>query len=410
MNTQAHFWSATDVEISQAESGKIEVIHLPTAKKFQINKSISNLLEYLQFPRSFDEIKETLLPKFNEEDILKTIKFLVNNHLVLTENEKGTYHIKKSNYTLFGFSEYEKNASKTDSELVMVGIPFGYGNGTDTRCSWFPSNLRAFLKSKNVELNAKLGEIDYRFISSLANLEPLRNLVETQKIKDWGDLYIGSHEYPHMVYQKISDVASDLFSAEIKPFFIGGDHSITFPILRGLDKTLRQDFQVIQFDAHTDTYKVGSHGGNSTHHHGNFMTEAMKLSNLKKVVQLGIRGFSNYAKELTNHPKQQVFWADEVKHKLATNQDFGIDPTLPTYITFDIDFLDGAFAPGTATPVYNGFSYNETALLLERILPPLNIIGFDIVEVNTKISSEINTIEIASNLILLLSNFAKNRT
>jgi agmatinase len=409
MNTQAHFWSATDVKIVQADSGKIEAIHSPTAKKFQITKGVSVLLNYLQTPRSFDEIKDSLLSQYKEDEIIKTVNFLVQNHLILTENTKGNFHIRKSNYTLFGLQEYSNTTPKNETEVVLVGIPFGYGNGTDTRCSWFPSNLRSFLKSKNVELNNKQEPVDFRFVSSLADLSNLEDLIDKNELKDWGDLHIGSHEYPHVVYQKISDVSSELIGKKIKPFFIGGDHSITFPILRGVDKALGKDFQVLQFDAHTDTYSVGSKGESSTHHHGNFMTEAMKLPHLKKVTQLGIRGLSNYARSLSDNPKQKIFWADEVKHKLWTNQDFGIDNSLPVYITFDIDFLDGAFAPGTATPVYNGFTYNETALLLEKILPPLNVIGFDIVEVNPKISPEINTIEIASNLILLLSNFAQRR-
>lgn len=409
MNTQTQFWSATDVKIVQADSGKIEAIHSPTAKKFQITRGVLALLSYLQTPRSLGEIKDTLSGQYQEDEILKTVSFLVQNHLILTENTKGNFHIRKSNYTLFGLPEYSNTTPKDETEVVLVGVPFGYGNGTDTRCSWFPSNLRSFLKSKNIELNNPQELVDFRFVSSLADLSHLERLVEKNEIKDWGDLHIGSHEYPHVVYQKISDVSADLVGKNIKPFFIGGDHSITFPILRGINKAFAKDFQVLQFDAHTDTYSVGSKGESSTHHHGNFMTEAMKLPHLKKVTQLGIRGLSNYARSLSDNAKQKVLWADEVKHKLWTNQDFEIDDSLPVYITFDIDFLDGAFAPGTATPVYNGFSYNETALLLEKILPPLNIIGFDIVEVNPKISAEVNTIEIASNLILLFSNFAQRR-
>ena len=154
----------------------------------------------------------------------------------------------------------------------------------------------------------------------------------------------------------------------------GGDHFITLPLLRAHHKHLGQKISLLHFDAHSDTYANGSECD-----HGTMFYHAPKegLIDPKASVQVGIRteydpslGFNVLHGALAND-----LTVDEIVSRITDTVKDN-----PVYLSFDIDCLDPAYAPGTGTPVCGGLT-TDKVLKIVRQLTRLNIIGFDVVEV-----------------------------
>jgi agmatinase len=161
-----------------------------------------------------------------------------------------------------------------------------------------------------------------------------------------------------------------------KPLILGGDHFITLPIMRAFARYRGAAVRMVHFDAHTDNEATDE----TRYYHGSMFYHAPRegILDAEHSVQVGIRTEYNYDK----HPFT-VIDAEQVARK-------GIDAVVaqvrdvvgdgPVYVTFDLDCLDPAFAPGTGTPVAGGLTTAQ-ALPILRGLAGLDLIGMDIVEV-----------------------------
>lgn len=194
-------------------------------------------------------------------------------------------------------------------------------------------------------------------------------------IVDYGDLafdYAMPAEFPARLHHHISTI----LAAGAGSVVLGGDHSITLPILQAYAEK-HGPLSVLQFDAHSDTWADDNF---QRIDHGTFMYKAVKLGYVDpaRSVQVGIR---------TDNPDTLGF------HIIDAPRVHGLGPagtvaeimqvlgTHPTYLTFDIDCLDPAFAPGTGTPVWGGLASWQAAAIL-RGLAGINLLGGDVVEVS----------------------------
>ncbi|MCH2164988.1 MAG: agmatinase [Marinovum sp.] len=201
------------------------------------------------------------------------------------------------------------------------------------------------------------------------------DVMSEAQIIDYGDLafdYADVPSFPRALQEHIADI----LEAGAASVALGGDHYVTLPILRAY-AAKHGPLSVIQVDAHTDTW------ADDTEHridHGTFMYRAVKegIVDPSRSVQVGIRtdnpdtmGFNILdAREATELGAAST--ASKVREIVEGN---------PTYLTFDIDGLDPAFAPGTGTPVWGGLSSVYADALLHD-LSGLNIVGADVVEVS----------------------------
>lgn len=172
--------------------------------------------------------------------------------------------------------------------------------------------------------------------------------------------------------------------------WLGGDHSITLPLLRAYRAWLGRPLAVIHFDAHCDTWK--DHFGEESGH-GTWVYEAMQEGLVVDTcfVQLGIRSAgAREAREYVRDRGGMIFTARELR---GLDSPQGLAPVLqairermaahgnpPVYLSLDIDCLDPAFAPGTGTPEPGGMTSNQVLTLLEE-LADLPFVGMDCVEV-----------------------------
>jgi agmatinase/guanidinopropionase len=165
---------------------------------------------------------------------------------------------------------------------------------------------------------------------------------------------------------------------------IGGDHSVTLPVLRALRKSTGVPLRLIHFDAHLDTYPAA---WGCEYHHGAFARHAVQesLVDPRKSLQIGIRGplAAGADMDFVRQHGLQVITVDDVRAQPLPQflHNLPVLDNTPTYISFDIDCLDPAYAPGTGTPVVGGLTTYETQQIFRHLKVP-NLLGADIVEVS----------------------------
>ena len=183
---------------------------------------------------------------------------------------------------------------------------------------------------------------------------------------------------------RITAFYTKVLAAGIRPLTAGGDHLTSLPVLRAVAKD--GPLGMIHFDSHTDLFH--SYFGGSMYTHGTPFRRAVEegLLDPKRVIQIGIRG-SAYDREDRDFAEAvgiKIIGIDEYFARGAVDvmtEARDVVGTAPTYISYDIDFVDPTYAPGTGTPEVGGPTSYE-ALLVARLLKGVNIAGADLVEVS----------------------------
>lgn len=209
------------------------------------------------------------------------------------------------------------------------------------------------------------------------------NWIEKLKVADIGDCSTVPIDQTQ-TYQRIESFVEGILQHKKKFIACGGDHSTTLPVLRALKKHYGQPLQFIHFDAHLDTYPAA---WGCEYHHGAFARHAVEegLVDPTKMIQIGIRGPLAGGDDLDFVEKHgiRVFTMDDIRE--TSLNDFLVQlPALdntPAYISFDVDSLDPAYAPGTGTPVPGGLTSYEAQRILRALKIP-NLVGGDVVEIS----------------------------
>lgn len=245
----------------------------------------------------------------------------------------------------------------TNADVAVSGIPY---DGAVTYRSGARLGPRA-IRAASVQL-AELKAFPFGF-------DPF----DTLAVVDIGDCFIDPH-HPETVVETISAHIDRILSAGVVPLSFGGDHFITYPILRAVAKA-KGPVALIHFDAHCDTWEDDG----TRLDHGSMLLRAKneKLIDVTKSVQVGVRTYndSDHGFDILTAP-----WIHANGVEAAISAVCERVGDSPVYLTFDIDCLDPAFAPGTGTPVVGGLS-SAQALSIVRGLGGLDLVGADVVEV-----------------------------
>ena len=233
---------------------------------------------------------------------------------------------------------------------------------------------------------ARHGPREIRNASSLIRLYhpvSLKSPYDKFNIADIGDCPVNPADLNDSL-DKIEKFYSNIYNSKTIPLSIGGDHLISLPILRGIAK--EKPVGLFQFDSHSDTWDT--YFGGFKYTHGTPFRRAIEegLLDPKRVIQIGIRGTA-YDKEDHEFAKSvgvkiimiEEFFERGVKNVMAEARE--IVGKKPTYVSYDIDFVDPTFAPGTGTPEVGGPNSFQ-AIQVVRELNGVNIIGADLVEVS----------------------------
>lgn len=242
-------------------------------------------------------------------------------------------------------------------DVAVSGIPY---DGAVTYRSGARLGPRA-IRAASVQL-AELKAFPFGF-------DPFATLA----VADMGDCFVDPH-YPEDVIPTIEAHIAKILAAGVSPLSLGGDHFVTYPILRAMAKH-HGPVALLHFDAHPDTWPDDG----KRLDHGSMFLRA-KNEGLLKVehsMQVGIRTYndSDFGFDILTAP-----WIHRNGVDAAIDAIVQRVGDAKVYLTFDIDCLDPAFAPGTGTPVAGGLS-SAQALDIVRGLGALNFVGMDVVEV-----------------------------
>jgi len=256
------------------------------------------------------------------------------------------------------------------ADVAIFGVPWDEGVGYRPGARFGPRSLREYstrfaFHERGVK---KRGYWD---------IQNKKRYLEEIRLVDCGDqdvLYLNVEK----TFSAVTDSVGRILSAKALPVILGGDHSITFPIVRAFQKI--KPLHIVHLDAHLD-YNDSIEGVKLAN--GNPIKRVSELSFVGEIIQIGMRGI---------RAREDAYKDSSSRgNKIITASDFrrkGVDEVLQKipkgnlYITIDIDVLDPSIAPGTSSPEFGGMTYHEMTNLLTGIASHGKVMGFDLVEVN----------------------------
>lgn len=252
--------------------------------------------------------------------------------------------------------------------VALLGVPLDANSSFLRGAAGAPQAIRAALHSPSTNLCTESG-ID---------------LCRESRWCDVGDLEVADSEG---AFATITDTVTTLLQRDVRVLSLGGDHSITLPILRAHGRVGRRP-HVLHLDAHPDLYE--DFEGNP-HSHASPFARIMEEGLAARLVQVGIR-------TMNPHQRQQVerFGVEvvEMRH-WHDDMDLGFDA--PVYLSLDLDCLDPAFAPGVSHREPGGFSTRDVLRIIQGVRAPL--VGADLVELNPAQDASGITARVAAKLL-----------
>ncbi|MEM1432755.1 MAG: agmatinase [Pseudomonadota bacterium] len=268
----------------------------------------------------------------------------------------------------------------SELDIALIGVPMDLGVTNRTGARFGPRALRTI---------ERIGPFNHALRVTPGKRE---------RIGDIGDVPLQSR---YSLNQSIADIEAEfrrLKAAGVRTLAAGGDHSVTYPILKALGAD--EPLGMVHIDAHCDT--AGPFEGEKFHHGGPFRLAVLDgVLDPARSIQIGIRGASEYLWEFSTDAGMTVVHAEEVDAlgiEAVIQQALEVIGSGPTYITVDVDGIDPAFAPGTGTPEVGGLTPREVQRVL-RGLSSAQIIGGDVVEVAPQYDPSTNTAHVGAQMM-----------
>ena len=282
-------------------------------------------------------------------------------------------------------------------DVALVGVPMDLGLSNRSGARLGPRAVRAI---------ERIGPYNHAL-----RIVPLAQC----QAADIGDVPMRSRYSLEGCIEDIAAFYGRLYAAGVRPLSVGGDHSITYPILKALGR--ERPVGLVHIDAHCDT--SGEYDGSKFHHGGPFRLAVLDgVLDPERTIQIGIRGPAEFLWEFSYESGMTVMHIEDVIRLGAAGV---IEKTRevvgdgPTYISFDVDGLDPSFAPGTGTPETGGLTPRECQEILHG-LRGIDIVGGDVVEVAPQYDATSNTAMVGAqmlfeifSLLVLGRNFSRRR-
>jgi agmatinase len=297
----------------------------------------------------------------------------------------------------FGPATFAKSAlvrldQDWSADIGVLGVPFDQGAGFRSGTRWGPRAIR---------------DMSVRFSSVAAEGRPGFWDLRTRRTKGICSLAdCGDVDIVPLLWEQNFDLITESTRAirdhKALPFIMGGDHSITFPVLRAYEGSA--PITVVQFDAHID-YRDEAMG--VRYGHGNVLRRVRELPWVKKVVAIGIRSLRTRQEDLeaSERDGNLVIPAWDVHEHGAKHFAAALPQGEDVYITFDIDGMDPAIAPGTGTPEVGGLTFEQARYFLDVICQRNRTVGFDMVEMNPSLDPSQITALLSAQIMIEVMGF-----
>ena len=268
-------------------------------------------------------------------------------------------------HTLLGLP-YDKDAK--DADVALYGMTFDISTTNRTGCRFGPEGIRQYGQCKPYH-----EELDI-------------DIFDDFKAVDTGDFAIPL-SYVDRDMDAVENQLYELLEKGVKTIGVGGDHTLSYPELLALKRKFGK-VAFVHFDSHTDTWDWPDENGNTLINHGTPFRLAIQHDciDMDHAIQIGMRGGFGTLEDhdfALEHGMQIIFGNElhEMGMSACAKRIREVVGDTPVFVTFDIDFLDPAVAPGTGTPIVGGFTTAEALQILREGLTGLNIVAMDLVEV-----------------------------
>ncbi|WP_312463945.1 agmatinase [Pantoea endophytica] len=289
----------------------------------------------------------------------------------MSSNMRGSERLNRafSGIPTFLRADYCDVLSELRADVAVFGVPFDEGSPWQPGARFAPRSLR--------EHSMRFASTGFYDIQRDQHF--LTDVISQGRLVDVGDVdvlptnVIGTHD-------NISTLVQMIRQRGAIPLALGGDHSVSYPLIRGIQEPVH----VVQFDAHLD-FAPSTHGVHFSN--GQPFRHVAALEHVLSLTQVGIRSLRVRPSEVSDARQQgshiismaafrQQQFIEQLRHLPAGEK---------CYISIDIDVLDFSLVPGCASAEPNGMRYDELRDALQVLLQRMNVIGLDLVEVNPQL-------------------------
>jgi len=263
-------------------------------------------------------------------------------------------------------SPYCSDLSQLDAYWAVMGVPYDEGSPFAPGTRFGPRSIR----EQSIRFRGT-GVFD-----SLAREPLLKDISLNGRLADVGDadIFPGC---PSKSFESAFQLANSIMRQGARPIGIGGDHAVSYPIIKAFDENIH----VIQIDAHLDYMPTD---GDFQYSNGQVFRKVHALPSVDSLTQIGIRGLRNGPRDFIDAEKNNSRIVDMVQFREGGAQDAldHLPDNAPCYVSIDIDAYDMTLVPGCVSAEVDGILFHEMMDILKTISRRFNVVGFDLVEVN----------------------------
>ncbi|WP_340108289.1 arginase family protein [Pikeienuella sp. HZG-20] len=260
-----------------------------------------------------------------------------------------------------------EDVSRLDAMIAVLGVPFDEGSPFLPGSRMAPRSIR----EHSLRFAGRPGVYDVETGKSYLHEEVTHKL-----IADVGDADIYPTN-PERTFERLTTSVRGILDREAMPVVIGGDHSITFAVVRAFDEPIH----ILQFDAHTDYAPITD---DLRFTNGHAFRHIAAMPHVESLTQVGIRSLRTSPEQVADirADGNRIIGMDEFRRLGADGVAAALPQDARCYVSIDVDALDMSLVPGCVSGEPNGLAYLELRDTLKAVAERADVVGFDFVEVN----------------------------
>ena len=275
-----------------------------------------------------------------------------------------------------------------EADVAFLGIPYDWGTGFRPGSRFGPRDLRNY----SMRLGAR------GTATGLTHWDPTTGREHLKGVRgvDVGDVDMVMYDYAQNS-RNIRDCVRAILDRGALPMLIGGDHSVTFPIVEAFDRF--ESLDIVHFDAHLDYI---DHIEGVRHTNGSPFRRAAELPFVRHMSHLGIRHLRSHQPDFAAATGRGnlIVTRQQIREEGPERVLARLPKMDKIYLSIDIDGLDPSIAPGTTSPSPDGVLYHEFRALMQGVTKLGTVVGFDFVELNPMLDPSGRTTLLAAHAIL----------